>query len=175
MVGEPPAPLAAGALLVATPMIGDGVFARAVVLLLDHDADGTLGVVLTEPLPQPAGVLLGSRAGRAAQPAVVFRGGPVQPEVAVVLGVDGDGRVGWGPLAPDGPLPAGSLRVFAGYTGWAPGQLDGELSEEAWWLLPALPGDLLAVRPQALWRALVRRLPVPAAWASTLPADPRHN
>lgn len=165
----------AGALLVATPAIGDGVFARAVVLLLDHDEGGTLGVVLSEPLGLAAESVLGGGAGRAAEPAVVFRGGPVEPDVQVVLGVDPDGRLGWGPLAPGAPLPQGDLRVFAGYAGWAPGQLVGELEQQAWWVLPARPGDVLAARPTALWRRLVRRLPPPASWASTMPADPRHN
>lgn len=170
-----PPVLGPGRLLVASPEIGIGVFARSAVLLLDHDEEGTLGVVLTDPLGAPAGELLGAQAARAAEPAVVFRGGPVQPEVSVVLGVDADGRVGWGPLAPAGPLPDGALRVFSGYAGWAPGQLAGELSQQAWWVLPALPGDLLAVRPTALWRALVRRLPPPAGWASTMPEDPSAN
>lgn len=166
--------LAGGALLVATPVIGDGVFARSVVLLLDHDDDGTLGVVLGDPGEAPVAPLLPGPADVAA-PAVVFRGGPVQPEVLLALGVDADGGVGWGPLAPGVPLPGGSVRVFAGYAGWAPGQLDGEVSAAAWWVLPALPGDLLPTRPAALWRTVVRRLPAPACFAATLPANPREN
>lgn len=85
----------AGALLVATPAIGDGIFARCVALLLQHDEEGTLGVVLTGPRGEAAAPVLGPASGRAAPPAVVFTGGPVQPEVLVVVGVDPDGRTGW--------------------------------------------------------------------------------
>lgn len=171
----PVAAVAAGTLLVASPVIGAGIFERAAVLLLDHDEEGTLGIVLSCPLSEPAGSLLGEAADRAAAPAVVFRGGPVQPDVRVVVGIDPDGALGWAPLGVGPSLPAGELRVFLGYAGWAPGQLAGELDQQAWWVLPALPGDLLSAQPTALWRALVRRLPAPLSWASTLPTDPRRN
>ena len=174
-----PAP-APGSLLLATPLIDEGVFARAVVLVLQHDDDGTLGVVLTGPGAEPAAAVLGPASGRAAPPAVVFAGGPVQPEVLVVLGVDPDGRTGWSSPAlvspaPGGGLPPGSLRVFSGYAGWAPGQLAGEIAGGGWWVLPAQPGDLLSPGPDGLWRALVRRLPPPGCFAATLPADAGRN
>ncbi len=165
----------AGALLVATPAIGDGIFARCVALLLQHDEEGTLGVVLTGPRGEAAAPVLGPASGRAAPPAVVFTGGPVQPEVLVVVGVDPDGRTGWVSPAVGGPLPAGSLRVFSGYAGWAPGQLASEIAAGGWWVLAAQPGDLLSAGPDGLWRALVRRLPAPLAFAATLPIDATHN
>lgn len=167
--------LAPGMLLLATPALSSGVFRRSVVVLLDRGDDGTLGVVLTRPGPRPAPALLGPQAERAAEPAVVFLGGPVQPEAVLAVGVDPDGQLAWAPVGPDAILPPGSLRVFTGYAGWGAGQLDGEVAAGAWWPVPARPADLLATRPERLWQTLVRRLPSPASFAATMPDDPRHN
>ena len=68
-----------------------------------------------------------------------------------------------------------ALRVFAGHAGWAPGQLDGELSEGAWFVVPATPGDIFSAEPEGLRGAVLRRQPVPLKLMSTYPRDPVLN
>ncbi|TPM87028.1 hypothetical protein FKO01_58465, partial [Mesorhizobium sp. B2-3-3] len=82
-----------GRLLVAAPALADPNFDRAVVLLLDHDEEGSLGVVLNRPTPVVVGDILESWAGLAGQPDVVFQGGPVSLDsalgVALIPGDEG--------------------------------------------------------------------------------------
>src|SRR4051812_24516884 len=137
-------PLRAGALVVATPVIDDPNFERAVVLLLQHDDGGTLGVVLNRPSELEVGEAVPSWAGLVTPPGVIHLGGPVGHGGVLALGRSGADQPtpqqGWAELSPGlgavdlsmepdelgGELQA--LRLFAGYAGWGPGQLRGELS-----------------------------------------------
>lgn len=178
-----------GRLLVATPALLDPHFARTVVLLLQHDdEDGALGVVLSRPTDTELAEVLPTWSGVAAAPAVVFGGGPVQPTAAVCLGrlgAPGGPAQGWAPLA-DPLLGTVDLdrspweglvqaRVFAGYAGWTPQQLEGEVEAGAWWVLDALPGDPFTPRPDLLWQQVLRRQGPPLAYAVTYPPDPTLN
>lgn len=185
----------AGQLVVATPQLGDPNFARTVVLLLQADEDdGALGLVLNRPSGTDVGEVLPDWAPLAASPAVVFTGGPVQPNAAICLG---HGRLGGTQVgsfsvlegvpgtsvgtvdldaSPDQLLPAVSeVRVFAGYAGWGAGQFEAEVEEGAWWVLDALPADAFAVDPDALWTTVLRRQGPPLAFAASYPADPTLN
>ncbi|MEV0262223.1 YqgE/AlgH family protein [Streptomyces sp. NPDC050617] len=189
-----------GRLLVATPALADPNFDRAVVLLLDHDEEGSLGVVLNRPTPVGVGDILESWAELAGEPGVVFQGGPVSLDsalgVAVVPGegqeqgaaaVLGDGPVGWRRVhgaiglvdleAPPELLAAalGSLRIFAGYAGWGPGQLEDELAEGAWYVVESEPGDVSSPDPERLWRSVLRRQRNELAMVATYPDDPSLN
>lgn len=178
---------AAGRLLVATPLLGDPHFARTVVYVLEHDGGGTVGVVLNRPSHTPVGQVLPDWHDAVSGPAVVFGGGPVQPDGALCLGlltpgaegirevvdgvstVDLDGDVAV--IAPN----ARRLRVFAGHAGWAPGQLDDELAEGAWWVFDGSPDDLFTEEPKSMWRQVLRRQPSPINMLSTFPPDPTLN
>lgn len=180
-------PPAAGRLLVATPLLGDPHFARTVVYLLEHDGGGTVGVVLNRPSHTPVGQVLPDWHDAVSGPAVVFSGGPVQPDGALCLGqltpgssgirevvdgvstVDLDGDVAV--IAPN----ARRLRVFAGHAGWAPGQLEDEMAEGAWWGLAGSPDDLFSEQPKTMWREVLRRQPPPLRILSTFPPDPSLN
>ncbi|MGP4001889.1 YqgE/AlgH family protein [Streptomyces sp. 8N706] len=184
-----------GRLLVATPALADPNFDRAVVLLLDHDEEGSLGVVLNRPTPVGVGDILESWAGLAGEPGVVFQGGPVSLDsalgVAVVPGdtgtVVGEAPLGWRRVhgaiglvdleAPPELLAAavGSLRIFAGYAGWGPGQLEDELVEGAWYVVESEPGDVSSPDPEQLWRAVLRRQRNELAMVATYPDDPSLN
>ncbi|MFF2719958.1 YqgE/AlgH family protein [Streptomyces sp. NPDC058011] len=178
-----------GRLLVATPALADLNFDRAVVLLLDHDEEGSLGVVLNRPTPVGVGDILGSWAGLTGEPDVVFQGGPVSLDSALgVAVIPGDeGPLGWrrvhGAIGlvdletpPELLGPAlGSLRIFAGYAGWGPGQLEGELTEGAWYVVESEPGDVSSPRPENLWRAVLRRQRSELAMIATYPDDPSLN
>ncbi|MCL7491391.1 MULTISPECIES: YqgE/AlgH family protein [Streptomyces] len=215
-----------GRLLVATPALADPNFDRAVVLLLDHDEEGSLGVVLNRPTPVGVADILAPWAALAGEPGVVFQGGPVSLDsalgVAVVPGglsgeggipsvdsgalANGDGAetagapaadragvqsgdepLGWRRVhgaiglvdleAPPELLAAvlGSLRIFAGYAGWGPGQLEDELVEGAWYVVESEPGDVSSPDPEQLWRAVLRRQRNELAMVATYPDDPSLN
>lgn len=178
-----------GRLLVATPALADPNFDRAVVLLLDHDEEGSLGVVLNRPTPVGVGDILESWGGLAGDPGVVFQGGPVSLDSALGLAViPGDeGPLGWrrvhgaiGLVDLETPpellaRALGSLRIFAGYAGWGPGQLEDELTEGAWYVVESEPGDVSSPRPESLWRAVLRRQRSELAMVATYPDDPSLN
>ncbi|WP_424213556.1 YqgE/AlgH family protein [Streptomyces sp. BI20] len=178
-----------GRLLVATPALADPNFDRTVVLLLDHDEQGSLGVVLNRPTPVGVADILEPWAPLAGSPGVVFQGGPVALDsalgVAVIPGADGPlgwrrvhGAIGLVDLeAPPELLAAalGALRIFAGYAGWGPGQLEAEITDGAWYVVESEPGDLAHPDPESLWRAVLRRQPGRLAFLATWPEDPGLN
>ena len=65
--------------------------------------------------------------------------------------------------------------MFAGHSGWSPGQLDEEIVEGAWWVVPGSPDDLFSAEPRTMWRRVLRRQPPPLSLVSTLPEDPSQN
>ncbi|MBQ1119494.1 YqgE/AlgH family protein [Streptomyces sp. B15] len=307
-----------GRLLVATPVLADPNFDRAVVLLLDHDEEGSLGVVLNRPTPVDVSDILEPWAALTGEPGVVFQGGPVSLDAALGVAVVPSGRgdrtdggpgravdggtgaasdekraptadsapppgkqaeepggrpvdrpdaprgpaenatgrggpatgrgsatgrpetagesasggdtegadtaeadpgaaAGIGPEADAGPGPGldagtdtdtvldtdgplgwrrvhgaiglvdleappellaaelGSLRIFAGYAGWGPGQLEKELSEGAWYVVESEPGDVSSPAPERLWRSVLRRQRSELALVATYPDDPSLN
>jgi putative transcriptional regulator len=178
----------AGRLLVAAPPLVDPNFDRTVVLLLAHDSEeGSLGLVLNRPSGVAVAEYLESWSRLAIDPGEVFIGGPVQPE-----GVIG---IGW----VDGPMPDGmravtdgvavvdlhlspselpgvtAVRLFAGHAGWAPGQLEAEIREGAWFTVDVLPGDLRSHQPGDLWRSVLHRQGGDLRALSHYPDDPSLN
>ena len=172
-----------GRLLIASPLLDDPHFARTVVYLLEHDGGGTVGVILNRPSHTPVGQVLPEWHSAVVGPAVVFGGGPVQPDGALCLAQlqsDGPGvrRVvdGVGTVDLDGDVTlitglARRMRVFAGHAGWSPGQLDDEVAAGAWWAVPGSPDDLFSVEPESMWRTVLRRQPPPLNIVSTYPPD----
>jgi putative transcriptional regulator len=184
-----------GCLLVATPLLADPNFRRAVVLVVEHEpAEGTLGVVLNRPTDVPVGRVLEPWSELVTGPSVVFRGGPVAPSSALAIAlVPGDAEpLGWHSLAstaamsrlglvdldapPDLLAPViNRLRVYAGYAGWAPGQLKAEIDEGAWYVISGEPADAFAGEPEGLWSAVLRRQGGEMAFTATFPDDPGLN
>jgi putative transcriptional regulator len=179
-----------GRLLVATPSLTDPNFHRTVVALLEHDpVDGALGVVVNRPSGTDVAELLPGVAPLASDPAVVFVGGPVQPQAALCLGQVRPGAVaaGFAPLSAgfatvdldEDPAVLGAglhrLRVFAGYAGWGGGQLEAEIEAGAWFVVDAVPDDVFGADPDGRWRSVLRRQPGPLAMVSTFPDDPSLN
>jgi len=118
---------------------------------------------------------------------LVHVGGPVQPQAIVVLGDFLDpgeaaalvlGSIGFLPGEIESASEVGSLaraRVFAGYAGWGPGQLEGEIAEESWILEQALPEDVFTDEPDHLWSAVLRRKGGAFAVLALMPPDPTQN
>jgi putative transcriptional regulator len=179
-----------GRLLVATPALKDPNFERTVVLLVAHEEGGALGVVLNRATEVPVAEVLEGWGGLAGEPAVVFEGGPVQPEAAICLartrtGVGRlagfnqvSGAVGTVDLSGDPDKLRESVvavRVFAGYAGWAPGQLEREIEGGSWFVFDALPGDAFVNRPDDLWPMVLRRQGGLIAAVAIFPVDPTMN
>lgn len=183
-----PEPLT-GRLLVATPVLGDPNFDRTVVLVLEHGAEGAVGLVLNRPSGTDVAEPLPEWDPVAAAPSVIFVGGPVAQSAVIGLarGPLGDEGPGWRPLvgrvgivdlAPgpyDLAMPIEALRLFAGYAGWGPGQLEGEIEAGAWWVVEAEPADALGPDPERLWTEVLRRQPPPLALYAHYPTDPSTN
>ena len=161
-----------GKLLVATPKLTDPNFARTVILMIAHDDNGALGVVLNRPITQaPLADHVPAWAGLAAPPGVVFLGGPVEPVRALGIGRIGGGAEcpGWTRLdgqtglvdltrePADIDVAVREVRVFTGYAGWSAGQLDGEVQEDAWFVISAEPEDAFTADPATLWTTVLRR------------------
>lgn len=179
-----------GSLLVATAALVDPNFADSVVLLLDADGDGALGVVLNRPSVVPVADVLDDWRDVVTEPGVLFRGGPVGPDAALAvarLSRPDDEPLGFRPTFDDVGLVdldspvelvdegLSALRIFAGYAGWGAGQLEAEVAEGSWYVVPAEPADVFREDPTDLRRDVLRRQPGELAWASTRPVDPTLN
>ncbi|QSB17465.1 YqgE/AlgH family protein [Natronosporangium hydrolyticum] len=184
-----------GSLLVATPLLRDPSFERTVVLLVAHESGGAMGVVLNRATEVPVSEVLGGWGGLADDPAVLFEGGPVQPDSAICVariraGVDGQGAdrpTGFQPFfGALGTVDLGrepeplreqvdAVRVFAGYAGWSPGQLEEEIEGGSWFTFEALPQDPFVTRPDDLWTVVLRRQRGLVAAVATYPTDPTLN
>lgn len=188
----PPALPHAGRLLVAAPAMADPNFARTVVFLLDHDEEGTLGVVLNRPSHVPVGAVLPSWDGHTTGTDVLFDGGPVAEDSALAIALlagpvdgpepDGFRRVA-GPYGlfdldtdPDAADPAlVAVRIFAGYAGWAEGQLVEEISRGDWYVVDGGSDDVFATEPEDLWTRVLRRQSGDLAFLATPSVDPSLN
>ena len=169
-----------GQLLIATPSLFD-YFRRTVVLVLEHTEEGAMGVVLNRSSETTVSEAVPVLAALADDDELVRLGGPVAPEAVVALGdfEDPDDAAATivgslGLLDPDAPDPAlRRLRVYAGYAGWGPEQLDGEIESGAWIVEPAQADD--PFRDGDLWSDTLQRKGGGYALMATMPADPSLN
>ena len=169
-----------GKLLIATPLLLDPNFYRTVILMLQDDEDGTVGVVLNRPTLESVESHLPEWAERTKPPHKIHYGGPVEPEVAIGLstadglpaGVPGLSLVDLSssPETETGP----SVRIYSGYSGWGKGQLDEELATGSWYVAQASPDDPFD-DPEGQWRRVLRRQPNYLSLVSTFPDDVRLN
>ena len=166
----------AGQLLIAAPTIGDPRFAHTVILMVRHDKEGALGIVINRPVGERSIAALLEATGHdnaeVAGILRVFAGGPVQPELGFVVHsaeyhraetVDVDGRVAMTAsrqvLLDIGHNEAPEKSLFAlGYAGWGPGQLEDELARHNWFTTPEEPKLVFDDDRGNLWEdAMARR------------------
>ena len=169
-----------GKLLIASPTLSDP-FARTVVLVIEHGDEGAMGVVLNRPSEHRVAEVVPPLAALAGEDDLVYAGGPVGANAIVALGefvdradapslVVGD----LGLLDPEAASPSlRRLRVYAGYAGWAPAQLESELEREGWIVEPAHPDD--PFREDDLWEAALTRKGGSYALVARMPPDPSLN
>ena len=175
-----------GQLLISSGGLFDPNFRHTVVLIGEHNEEGALGVVLNRPLDVAVEDAIPPLGALVAPGEPLYQGGPVQPDSPVLLGRFSDperadlpvfGAVGFliGDVEAD---VAGSLeraRVYAGYAGWGPGQLERELAEDSWLIEPALADDVFTDDPDGLWHRVLQRKGPGFGHASEIPFDPRTN
>jgi putative transcriptional regulator len=175
-----------GQLLVAGPSLLDPNFRRTVVLVGEHTDEGALGVVLNRASEATVEDAVPELSALIDDEELVHVGGPVQPSAIVVVADFADPEqagalildsVGFLPAEVD-PDAIGELRrarVFAGYAGWGPGQLDEELDEGSWIVAPALAEDVFTGDPEELWSDVLRRKGGPFQVLALMPPDPSAN
>ncbi len=170
----PPMQPMAPCLLLASPLLMDPNFIHAVVLLIEHDEGGAMGIMLNRPLPMTLSHICEEShliyAG--SEDDVAFRGGPVEPHRGIILVRGGL------PTEEDTVLdftdfvsfrkdlletllldPEARFRLFLGYAGWAPGQLEQEMAQGAWARLPLQPDWLMDAEPKTLWQRAIQGMP----------------
>lgn len=174
----------AGMLLVAPPQLSDPNFTESVVVVLLHNESGSFGLVLNRSTTVEVEDAVPSWMARAIGP--IRSGGPVETNalIGIARTVTGGEANGYRPVETStlGPLgivdlhgePADALidvRLFAGYTGWGPGQLEGEILMGGWLVVPGLPSDPFDLRLGELWGRVLRRADPSDARLRLLPDD----
>ncbi len=177
-----------GKLLLASPTLLDPNFVRTVILVAEHTDEGAMGLVLNRPAASTVAEAVPDLGWLVGEDEQVYVGGPVaetavvvlaefsRPEVAGALVEDDLGFIGTDaddPEALEGAVRR--ARVFAGHAGWGPGQLEGELEEEAWIVEPPLRDEIFSDDAQGLWAAVLRRKGRRYALLATMPLDPSLN
>lgn len=176
-----------GQLLIASPALTDENFSRAVVAIAHHDADGALGIVLNRPSATTVVEAVPELEPLIDEQEVVYFGGPVHHEAIVVLAEFRDpgqaaylvsDRIG---LVSDRMGIAGlqdassRCRVYAGYAGWGPGQLESELERDDWIIDPVHPDDVFVPTPDELWSVVLERKGGRYRLLARYPDDPSLN
>ena len=176
---------AAGRLLVAEPLLGDPNFERTVVLVIEHADQGALGLVLNRPTDVTVAETLPEWRELASEPAVLHVGGPVEERSGWCLAriAAHDDLEGFVPVVGDlglldlsvEPAELGGrvtdLRLYAGYSGWGPHQLDHELAADAWFVVDAEPDDPFLPKGDTLWQRILERQGGALARLSRVPRD----
>ena len=174
-------PPQAGALLVAQPVMDDPNFSRTVILLLAHDdAEGSMGLVINRPgstLDSPERSPLLEWISTSVGPRVEFIGGPVEESGYICLTQDlgSIAHVSSVDMMAQDPSTDSIHRVFQGYSGWGPGQLSYELTENAWWVLQSEPTDAFDSDPFTLWSRVLARQTTELRKLADYPVDPTVN
>jgi putative transcriptional regulator len=176
-----------GRLLLATPPLEDPNFDRTVIFMLEHHDEGAIGVVINRPSIESLDEPLDRWIELQCTPSSVFTGGPVDQNALIALAqtaeqVDEEtehlspivGTIASADLTADPALVAGDVlgvRVFRGYAGWGPGQLEVEIAAGSWMVLDSQTDDVFSDDPEELWRTVLRRQPGRLAWLADAPDD----
>ena len=177
-----------GRLLIALPELRDPNFDRTIVLMVEHDTETIVGVVLNRPSETALSEAAPTFADLAGAPGVVFIGGPVATDGVLALGrttgVGEDavqlvtGEVGVVDLECAADVlraEVRDLRLFSGVASWAPGQLEGELAAGAWLVVDVGAVDILGPDPESLWVDVLRTQRGRIAGLADYPPEPIWN
>ncbi len=159
-----------GQLLLDSGGLGGSFFERTVVLICQHDAEGAFGLILNRALGKTVGEMIVADLPETLKESPLFLGGPVQPSALSFLHTDHfiPDAIALPNLALGHSLdelievgesfsPAKKVRLFAGYAGWSPGQLESEMKRKAWLTFPASLDLVFETPPEQLWQNILRR------------------
>lgn len=181
---------AKGKLLIAEPFLSEAWFQRSVILLAEHNAEGSMGFVVNKPLDLNVNDFFEELGGVENIP--LYCGGPVETnrlfyfhclgkeivpnslEIGEGIYFDGDFSAICDYLA-GGRSVDGTVKFFLGYSGWEKGQLSSEIKRDTW-LVSSLQKDLVFdVKPAEVWDKALKQLGAGYSLWSTYPLDPSHN
>ena len=159
--------LAPGTFLVATPLLLDPQFHQAVVMLINHDDDGTFGLVINHPSSSSLSDALGNNCPASIGEQPLFLGGPVETDslfclhnnagdfediLEILPGIHFGAEVSIiDSYAFESPNPSLKAHFFCGYSGWGAGQLQAEIEEGSWAIYDGCPTDILNNEVSHLW------------------------
>jgi putative transcriptional regulator len=159
-----------GQLLLDGGKLTGSYFHRTVVLICQHDAEGAFGLVLNRTSKTLVGDAVVANLPEPVKQLPLFLGGPVQPGALSFLHSDDylpqasvmanlDLGHSLDALAELGESFSATrrIRIFAGYAGWSPGQLDDEMKRQAWLTHPASLELVFSSDPEQLWRLILRQ------------------
>lgn len=175
-----------GHLLISSGGLFDPNFRHTVVLVGEHNADGAIGVVLNRALDVTVEDTLGTLGDLVPAGEPLFQGGPVEPASPVLLAeltrpdladIPVFGSVGLLVREVSADIRSNILRarVFAGYSGWGPSQLEDELATDTWIIEPAREDDVFTDAPELLWSRVLERKGPEYRNLSRMPYDPSMN
>jgi putative transcriptional regulator len=181
----------AGTFLVASPLLRDPNFVRTVVLLCDHDDEGSWGLVVNRRTHLTFGELLDDLPVATGSDGPVYWGGPCETsrlqllhdlrrdldnEIEICPGIHlGVDPVSLQEILADSLLPGESQHAYVGHAGWGPGQLAAELASGAWITCTADPTIVFGAEPERVWDDVLRSLGPKYARLTHVPIDPRLN
>lgn len=157
-------------MLIATRQVRGPFFAESVVLLMQHDASGALGLILNRPTSARITELEPNPRSATSRNDRIYAGGPVEPRIVIYLvrtaekppesttilqGIYATANPETLRLAMENEIPTQDFRAYAGYAGWAPGQLDAEIERGDWYLAPAAAEAIFDSSPGELWQKVV--------------------
>ncbi len=178
------APVEVGSLLVALPSLRDPNFSQTVVLICSSDPDGVMGLIINRPGDLQLSEALPDDELLSGQDVTVFRGGPVDEDHILILRQGGGMPPEFSPVFASttlgGSIDAlkdaatasgiiGRYRPYIGHAGWGPGQLENEIEQLAWALLPADEEWVFSTEPQLLWSRAMTELGGRFAIYATMP------
>jgi putative transcriptional regulator len=173
-----------GRLLIANGNLFDPNFRQAVLLVVEHGAQGALGIVLNRPADIAVADAVPALAPAVDPDEVLYLGGPVQPTAVVLLARFGDGEGLSHPLFERVGLVTGEVeslasteraRAYAGYAGWGAGQLEREMEENSWIVATPTASDVFTTRPATLWADVLTRQGGEYRLLARMPPDPSLN
>ncbi len=160
-----------GKILISEPFLGDYYFKRAVVLLADHNEEGSFGVIMNKPLTVKLNKLITDFPHFEGE---IFLGGPVESESLFFIHTLGDLIEGSMEISKDlywggkmevvkemillKKIKPENIRFYIGYSGWLPDQLDKELKRNSWVVSRAKSEFLLNTKPELLWKMCLEKL-----------------
>ena len=175
-----------GSLLISSGGLFDPNFRHTVVLIGEHNSEGALGVVLNRALDITVRQAVPALSHLVPDGESLFQGGPVQPTSPVLVAELAHpeaadilvfGSVGFlvGEVSEDVEPDILRARVYAGYSGWGPGQLEAEMDADSWIVEPAREDDVFTDAPDLLWSRVLERKGGEYRRLSRMPYDPSMN